>query len=567
MTEQTNGQPGAPQPRRVRPDLDRLPSIGDEPRRQAEHAPRMTQDSFPREARYDDAAPVRPARVRPASSTSRRSVPAPAGVYGGGVIPPQGYTQAPRKGPGKAVAIAIAVLIALLLAVYVGVSLYFSNRFMPNTSVGELDVSLMTSKDAEKALGDAINSYGLTIDGQGFNLALSSTDAGVTIDAPKVVKEMLSDVNPWLWPVGVLGSHDETNRLVATLNGTGLSDAVHTAVANFNATAQQPTNASIAYDDVKGTYSITPEAVGTALDPEKVLELADKAVASLEPAVTLPRETLAQPTLYSNDPTLATAVNTANTMVATNLALSMAGTDAGRLDKTIISKWVYLDDNNAVSLDQDAVSQWVSDLATSLDTVGSQRSYTRADGKAITVAGGTYGWEIDQDTLLSTVTDDINTGTVGQLAIPLSIEGTEYKTGARDWGNRYADVDLTEQHARFYDDSGNVVWETDIITGDPTPGADRATPEGVWYVNNKESPSTLNTYEKGKAEPNKTKVEYWMPFQGNLVGFHDAWWQPGFGGSMYKEGYGSHGCVNLPSDKAQELYGIIKVGDVVVVHW
>ena len=59
-----------------------------------------------------------------------------------------------------------------------------------------------------------------------------------------------------------------------------------------------------------------------------------------------------------------------------------------------------------------------------------------------------------------------------------------------------------------------------------------------------------------------------MPFDGISIGLHDADWQTdGFGGEMYKEGYGSHGCVNLPKDKARELYGLIKYSDVVVSHY
>ena len=58
-----------------------------------------------------------------------------------------------------------------------------------------------------------------------------------------------------------------------------------------------------------------------------------------------------------------------------------------------------------------------------------------------------------------------------------------------------------------------------------------------------------------------------MPFIGNVYALHDAPWQPDFGGTMYRDGYGSHGCVNLPPSKAAELYNIVDVGTVVVVHW
>ena len=58
---------------------------------------------------------------------------------------------------------------------------------------------------------------------------------------------------------------------------------------------------------------------------------------------------------------------------------------------------------------------------------------------------------------------------------------------------------------------------------------------------------------------------YWIPFIGNSWALHDANWRSRFGGDIYQYA-GSHGCVNLPADKAKELFGLCKVGDVVVVH-
>lgn len=74
--------------------------------------------------------------------------------------------------------------------------------------------------------------------------------------------------------------------------------------------------------------------------------------------------------------------------------------------------------------------------------------------------------------------------------------------------------------------------------------------------------------EDGKYEW-ESEVQYWMPFVGNLVGLHDASWQPSsvFSNPDAYKTYGSHGCVNLPTDKAAEIYGIIQNGDPVIVHW
>jgi lipoprotein-anchoring transpeptidase ErfK/SrfK len=109
-----------------------------------------------------------------------------------------------------------------------------------------------------------------------------------------------------------------------------------------------------------------------------------------------------------------------------------------------------------------------------------------------------------------------------------------------------------------------VIWESDIVSGNPNKGYD--TPQGVWAVTRKSSPETLiGTMQSDGTPEYETKVQYWMPFKGNSVGFHDASWQSAFGGSRYLTN-GSHGCINLPSSAAAQLYSILNVGDVVVVH-
>ena len=60
-------------------------------------------------------------------------------------------------------------------------------------------------------------------------------------------------------------------------------------------------------------------------------------------------------------------------------------------------------------------------------------------------------------------------------------------------------------------------------------------------------------------------VSYWMCFLGHGYGLHDASWRSNFGGDIYKYS-GSHGCVNLPTNKAPELYNLISVGTVVIIH-
>ena len=158
----------------------------------------------------------------------------------------------------------------------------------------------------------------------------------------------------------------------------------------------------------------------------------------------------------------------------------------------------------------------------------------------------------------------MKSGSSQTIDIPCSQEAAVYNgPGERDWGSRYIDVDLAEQYVRFFD-NGSIIWEAPCISGKPDGVHDTNT--GVYVINNKKSPEKLEGYENG-VKIYTSYVTYWMPFVGNAIGLHDADWQPSFGGSMYANGYGSHGCVNLPPYAAAELFNIVEIGDVVVSHW
>ena len=106
--------------------------------------------------------------------------------------------------------------------------------------------------------------------------------------------------------------------------------------------------------------------------------------------------------------------------------------------------------------------------------------------------------------------------------------------GINDLGDTYIEVDLTEQYMWYYQ-NGNIIFQSEIVSGllgDP----DRKTPPGIFTLNSKSSPSVL----RGEMTANGTysyeqPVTYWMPFNGG-IGFHDADWQPYFGGDRYLTG-------------------------------
>ena len=513
---------------------------------------------------------VMPQPVRPVAPNAKAKPGGQPGqpAFAGGPMLPVDVSEADAKGgrkPLKVLGIVLGVIVALLAVVYLAGALVFMDRFLPRTTVGDLDVSLKSSAEVQGMLADVIDDYVLKVEGQGFSLKLSAAEAGMRLDGRAATDAMHASANAWAWPLEILKAHDESDKLAATYNESGLGDTVRASVDEFNKTATPPTDAVIAYSEAKGAFIVEPEAVGTALSYDAVIKAVDDAVLALQPTVKLGADVLQQPKVLSSDPKLTAAAEQANTMIKADLVLTMAGGTAGEVNADLISQWVRLGDDLSATLDEAALTAWVDELAAACNTVGTQRTYTRPDGKVVTVAGGVYGWSVDRDALLNLVKESVAAGTVQTAEVPCTSVGTGYNgAGAQDWGLRYCDIDLAEQYARFYDETGALIWESPIVSGIPDGVHD--TSVGVYWLNQKASPSKLIGYENGK-KIYESDVQYWMPFVGNVIGLHDADWQSSFGGTRYRDGAGSHGCVNLPPYKAAELYGIIQSGDVVVSHW
>jgi hypothetical protein len=377
---------------------------------------------------------------------------------------------------------------------------------------------------------------------------------------------MLSEQNAWAWPLEVFQNRDNVSVLNSALSASGLATVIDSAVATYNETATAPTDATIQFDTVSDTFKVVPEVIGTALDSEKVLNTVVEGALALEPVIEITSDDLQAPSIVSTDAALLSALDAANATLDKTITITYNGSSVAQTDRATLASWITISPELTVTANPDAVSAWISETASKFNTVGATRTYTRPDGKVVTVKGGDYGWQIDTASLQSELTAAVESGTSATVEMNVWQSANAATTdGNRDFGNRFIDVDLTEQHARFYDENGAIIWEADIVSGEGNTS--HATPQGTWSLNLKQSPSTLIGEMTSEGVPEyKTVVQYWMPFEGNSVGFHDATWQSAFGGTRYLQGYGSHGCINLSLEKAAALYDLIQVGDVVVVH-
>ena len=237
-----------------------------------------------------------------------------------------------------------------------------------------------------------------------------------------------------------------------------------------------------------------------------------------------------------------------------------------KLDADILHLWLPLDDEGEPYFDDEIwkqnLEEFVSnELKSLVDTTGKVRSFKPTDEKkSVDVNPGNYGYRIDVKAELLQLTQDLSSGK-NVIRKPV-YENEEVSSENDGIGNSYVEIDLTRQHVWVYID-GELKIETDCVTGDVNKKYE--TPTGVYYLNYKRKGKTLVGEKDKNGKPEyETWVDYWMPFNGN-IGLHDATWRKEFGGDIYIKN-GSHGCVNLPPEKAKEIFATIEKNIPVIVY-
>ena len=461
-----------------------------------------------------------------------------------------------------------AIVVGAVALVYLGGVILWSNVFMPNTKVNGVDVSFKSPASLASESESHLKDYTLNVDGGDVSLVITQPDVNLAIDYDSYAAEAMSKVVPWTWPVVIFTGSDVKIEAPISYDDDKLTTLVKGMVDKHNATATPSTDATASFNAETGKFELVKESIGTVWDEGVVKRLVTEALSSDARQLQLADNAVAHPSVSSTDARLAQAISQANDYLMATQSLVANNAEVYSVGAADISQWVKFGSDLSVTVDAAAITGWANDvLAPKLDTIGTTRTYTRSDGKQITVEGGTYGWSVDGEALGKTLAQNIQASRASTVEVPWLETAAVWLPGGAEWGNRYIDCDLSEQYARLYDESGNVIWESSFVSGDISE--DRGTPEGVWSITGSmgRNQTLKGLDENGDGEPDyESHVAYWMPFVGNLVAFHDADWRSSFGGSIYMTN-GSHGCVNLPVGAAAELYELTHVGEVVVAHY
>ena len=464
-----------------------------------------------------------------------------------------------KKSMGKKPWIIAGSIVGVLAIIYLGVAVFFMSHFLMNTTVNGKDFSGKTVADVEEYLKEQVADYQLTVlEQNNTSDVITGSEISLSYKENSQVEDALRKQNQLLWITSLFSR----SRASVTIQVEYDQNALDEKIQNLQAVTAEQTDPVAAHPEYDGnSFVVAKEQYGTKVDMETLKAKIEQYISEFNPTLDMMDEQCyVMPKYTSDSPEVQAACDEMNTYLKASITYPMDENIV--VDKALISGWVTYDDEMNVTFNEDTVREWMREFGSKYDTVGTTRTITSPTGKTAEVSGGTYGWSVDEDTETQNLINSIKNGEVAEREP--AYNQTAASHSAQDWGSTYIEVDIAAQHMWYIVD-GSIAMESDVVTGLPADG--RNTPTGVYSILYTERDSTL----KGETDPAtgkpsyETPVAFWMPFTWQGHGFHDATWQSSFGGNRYLTN-GSHGCVNMPYDKAQQLFGMIGAGTPVIIH-
>ena len=457
----------------------------------------------------------------------------------------------------KIVVMLIVMIWVMSCCVYAGISYYYSYHFFLGTTINGIDSSNKTAYEVEQEIAGKKDNYVIQVSAR---MPEPQTITGKDIDYQYVssgeILQLLKTQKPWEWIRGFF----ETKNYMVQEETVFSREKLEEQVSSLNCAKKEnqiaPENAYVSF--VNSEFTIVPETEGNELNTKEAYQMICRAIDNDAAEVDLESDPKAykKADVTKESSELQNMVNTYKNLTKANITYTF-GDETVTLDGNIIKNWLQFDEKGQLLQNDEAFRQhvvdYVAQLAADHDTVGTERQFETTSGRIVYVYGSAYGWKIDQDKEAAQLMQEIQSGTQTTREPVYSMRANAH--GINDLGDTYIEVDLTEQYMWYYQ-NGNIIFQSEIVSGLPGD-PDRKTPPGIFTLNSKSSPSVL----RGEMTANGTysyeqPVTYWMPFNGG-IGFHDADWQPYFGGDRYLTG-GSHGCINLPPENAGQLYSLIQ---------
>jgi len=456
----------------------------------------------------------------------------------------------------------LAIVVVLVGAGAVGVYLY-SDKAKPGVSIAGQDVS---GQDGQQLLGvvnSLVSSFKVTLTNQGGqSVTATPTDLGISFDPAATVQQAISGApganpltlyNPW---------EPKSVPLVYTVDEATAQAYLDQNLIPASGAAK---DASVSYDTKAAKFVVTPGVIGQAANLDDLKTALTDAVAGGS-AASYSVSSVPTPPEVSDDMANQAATQANN---ALKLALKFKSTRGTyQVPATSIAAWTSFtptDGALGVTYDETAITKELpAALGKALVVAPVDETYltTPSGSRIARASSGVNGTVLTAAAKTKAVSSTLAALTAGKaLTQTVQTKAAAYKTvdqvvphdyGSAN-GSKWIEVDLTHQRATLY--RGTTKVTTYVIASGRRPLVTHAGTWYVWYKTPMQDMKGLNP----DGSKYVAKDVRWISFFHNGEGFHAAPWVSNFGTPH------SHGCINMRTGEAKELYDWAPLGTMVKV--
>ena len=460
----------------------------------------------------------------------------------------------------KKTKIVLSVILVCVLAFggwkYVEYKGYCETHFPSNTIINGVDCSGMTKAEAKNVLTSQWNEQEFQIIENGETIA-TLKDMQFEYAIGKQLQEIMD--NGHKLPVYTT-LFKKNAELVVSMKVSKWTDSFNeqiTALPIYD--REEPVTTENAYVSMEtNKFEIVPEIYGNNTDVKKLKKaIAAKIAEGTWTLDYVEKDFYTLPTLTTESQEILDRQEFCKTYLAHEITYTF-GEDSYTITPTQLEEMLNVSDAGKVTVKAKKVKAFVSELADTYNTVGTDRAFESTARGTVIIDGGTFGYIIDESEEKEQLTKDLK-GLKDVTREPIySQEGWGWENNG--FGTTYIEVDLGSQTLWYYQ-NGQIMMTSEFVSG--CLATNTPTVTGAFAIVYMAQDVTLKGGDKEDGTDYASHVDYWMPFYADY-GLHDANWRSDFGGSIYIKG-GSHGCVNMPPAKAAQLYNLASTGTPVIV--
>lgn len=442
-------------------------------------------------------------------------------------------------------------LLVIFIILYIMIGCFFRSHFLIGTSVNGIDISCMNIGKAANHIKTTVEDYKLLIEGRGKSSEIDLSDLNFKYVDNNELDNIVKKQNSFFWIASIFKKKNYVIKDIYSYDEGLLKNKIDNLEFFNEDDIIYPENASLIF--INTEFVIVDEVYGNYLNKEKVYTEVVNSIYTDQEILDLDKANCyINPKYYSYSTEIKEAKNIIDKYMSSKITYVFEDENEV-VDYSLINKWIKIDDELNVSLDNQEIINYITSLAKKYDTVGIERKFKTSIGKILNVSGGYYGWKINKKKEAQMLKEDIENGSILEKEPEYLQKGVS--RGENDFGDSYLEINITRQYIWYYK-HGKLIAQGDIVSGNVSRG--NGTPLGIYEITYKQEGSTLRgaNYE--------AKVEYWMPFNGN-IGLHDASWRYSFGGDIYLND-GTHGCINAPKYLAKKIFSEIESGTPVICY-